>query len=101
MSTLLVLQDSHRRPELFNWFGPIAAPRLSNCLKEHGFDACPAELFLLWERTGGGNLFESETILGPFGDPALGDGLVPTNRALHSRVVEVDLFAAEPPLAGE
>lgn len=85
MSTSLVIQDSHVRPELFHWRGPIAPAKLKSWLKEHRLDACPIDLRLLWEQTGGGDLLETETILGPFGDAEMGDALFEANRDLRLR----------------
>jgi hypothetical protein len=85
MGTLLVIQDSHLRPDLFLWNGAIAAAELRSWLTEHGLGACPGDLVHFWEETGGGEIFETETILGPFGDPTMDDALVPTNDALRLR----------------
>jgi hypothetical protein len=41
----------------------------------------PKDLMLLWLTTGGGGLFESETILGPFADPVLADDVESVNDA--------------------
>ncbi len=91
MSTALVIQDSCLRPELFHWHGPIAAEKLNLWLKESDLAACPKDLRLLWKQTGGGDLLETETILGPFGDPVLGDAVLPVNRDLRLRGLPDDL----------
>lgn len=58
-----IYEDAIARPDLFHWFG----------INESDFDRWLAALPLrahpglvtFWRRTGGGDLFESETILGP------------------------------------
>jgi hypothetical protein len=59
-----LLDDARRRPELFCWFGAIPKTELQAWLEEHGL-AIPADLQSLWCITGGGDVFESETILRP------------------------------------
>jgi hypothetical protein len=66
MNTLLE-QDSSRRPELFVWNGSLSKERIEKWLEERQLKL-PEDLVELWQETGGGELFESETILGPFGD---------------------------------
>jgi len=81
-----MIQDAHVRPELFKWNGRMTAETLNAWLREHGWQAAvPSDLFELWKETGGGDVFETETILGPMGDAALGDDIVAANRELHSR----------------
>ena len=82
MSTTLE-RDESTRPDLFEWNGPIPASRLNEWLQQRGLDV-PAELIELWQRTGGGELLESETLLGPFGDPQRGDDVDSSNEA-HRR----------------
>jgi hypothetical protein len=43
----------------------------------------PEDLVSFWVETGGGDVFETETILGPLGDPALGEDIIEVNRSLH------------------
>jgi hypothetical protein len=58
-----IFEDALARPNLFHWFGIV----------ESEFDIWLTALRLrihpglvgFWRRTGGGNLFESETVLGP------------------------------------
>jgi hypothetical protein len=51
-----------------NWIGP-----------------CPRDLLAFWQETGGGDVFETETILGPLGDPQLGDDIAAVNREMRNR----------------
>jgi len=46
---------------------------------------CPSDLLLFWQETGGGDVFETETILGPSGDPQMGEDIGSVNRAMRSR----------------
>jgi hypothetical protein len=46
---------------------------------------CPSDLLTFWQETGGGDVFETETILGPLGDPQLGDDIASVNREMCSR----------------
>jgi hypothetical protein len=83
---LQILQDARDRPDLFQWNGPIEAARLDDWLRQHGLTSkCPPDLVALWCATGGGTYFESETILGPFGDAALGEDLIGVNELYRSR----------------
>ena len=75
--TSLLLLDSRRSPGAFAWRGPIARERLRAWLRENRLmGLVPDDLVALWEATGGGDYFESETILSPFGDVAMGDDVL-------------------------
>jgi hypothetical protein len=58
-----ILEDSLERPELFHWFGVIESD-FDRWLHELPFRVHPG-LVTFWRRTGGGDVFESETLLGP------------------------------------
>lgn len=75
-------QDAALRPELFLWEGAVAEGRLKYLLEERGW-RLPTDLFELLAQTGGGDIFESETILGPFRDAELGDNLFAYNKQLR------------------
>ncbi len=45
----------------------------------------PSDLRDIWIRTGGGEMFETETLLAPFGAASLGDDVDGVNVAYHSR----------------
>jgi len=68
----LMQADRERQPLLFFNFGPIDPEVLDRWLRERNLDI-PDDLRELWCATGGCDIFESETILGPSGDPYLGD----------------------------
>src|SRR5690242_16457419 len=64
-------RDAEKRPDLFRWHGPQPLERLLQWAKASG--AVPPDLLAFWSRTGGGEAFETETFLSPFGDPVVGD----------------------------
>ena len=70
-----IMADASSRPDLFVWNGPIEGEQLRRWLSENKFNV-PEDFITFLELTGGGDLFESETILGPYGDVELGDDLL-------------------------
>ncbi len=86
---MLIYRDAQLRPDLFFWNGQIPADRLENWLREHALEI-PDDLFGFWLRTGGGDIFESETILGPFADAGMGDDVDSANHAYHQSGVSSD-----------
>ena len=58
-----IYDDARAHPLLFHWFG-ISEPAFEAWLKALPLRVHPG-LVEFWRRTGGGDLFESETILGP------------------------------------
>jgi hypothetical protein len=85
----LLQRDQSRRPELFRWNGPVSRERLDAWARHRGLEL-PEDLMLLWQATGGGDLFESETLLGPFGDRPLGDDVDGVNAIHHGRGMDSD-----------
>jgi hypothetical protein len=79
----LIRRDQAMRPDLFVWNGPIPEERLNEWIERRGLNL-PEALVELWRETGGGTLFESETILGPFGDVELADDVDSVN-AYHKK----------------
>ncbi len=73
-------EDEAARPDLFVWNGPIERDELVRWLTSRGLDL-PDDLVELWRETGGGDLFESETILGPHGNPDLADDVDSVNKS--------------------
>lgn len=74
------------RPDLFHWNGRMDSASLRAWLDHNlWLDRCPPDLLAFWKETGGGDVFESETILGPLGDPQLGDDIAAVNREMRSR----------------
>ncbi|WP_254566837.1 hypothetical protein [Oscillatoria sp. HE19RPO] len=75
----ILIEDSARHPQLFVWNGAIPHNRLQAWLLERNLKLSK-DLIELWEMTGGGDLFASETILSPFGDAKLGDDIDSVNQ---------------------
>ena len=59
----IIYEDALRRPDLFLWFG-VTEAEFENWLPALPLRVHPG-LVGFWRRTGGGDLFESETLLGP------------------------------------
>jgi hypothetical protein len=78
------MQDAARYPQLFVWNGTIESNQLEVWLQEHQLNL-PQDLIELWKQTNGGDLFESETILSPFGDDSLGDDIEGVNEFHYSQ----------------
>jgi hypothetical protein len=78
MGGLTILRDAAKKPELFLWNGPIPRDVLTVWLRDHSVQVSE-ELATFWQLTGGGDFFESETILGPFGDPSVADDVTGVN----------------------
>jgi hypothetical protein len=71
--------DRINRPDLFDFRGPIPSEELDIWLNEHRL-VVPDDLKQFWCETGGGELFESETILSPFGRIDLADDVESVNQ---------------------
>src|SRR5688572_9151940 len=80
MSQLYI--DAKRRPEAFRWNGPLSPQDIRAWQTTTGF-APPQDLLELWIRTGGGELFESEKVLSPFGDATVGLNVTARTDDLH------------------
>ena len=59
-----ILDDASRSPEIFCWFGAITVEEIRDWLSRSRV-SLPTDLLELWRVTGGGDVFESETILRP------------------------------------
>ncbi len=67
-----LVTDAERKPHLFMWNGPIAPERLDAWAAAQGW-VIPPDLRAFWCTTGGGEMFETETLLGPLDDPMAGN----------------------------
>jgi hypothetical protein len=76
---MLLQNDRAKRPDLFHLLGPIPSVKLDAWLSERHL-AVPNDLKEFWCEAGGGDLFESETILSPFGRSDLGDDVETLNQ---------------------
>lgn len=90
----LLYQDQAQRPELFVWNGPIPAERLDEWLSHRGL-GIPEDLAQLWRETGGGDLFESETILSPLADDQKGNGVDEVNEFHQKRGLSSDYLIVQ------
>ena len=61
---LILLQDAQKVPRIFSPFGAIPSAEIQDWLRRTGL-VLPSDLIELWQQTGGGDVFESETILRP------------------------------------
>jgi len=61
---LTILRDAERRPDLFQWFGAIAIEQIESWARSSSLRV-PRDLVEFWSQTGGGDLFDSETIFRP------------------------------------
>ncbi len=94
-----ILRDTARYPYLFEWNGEIPKNELGDWL------VCNAikpgdDLKELWERTGGGTIFETETILGPVGDATHAEDVASVNRYHWQQGMNTDLLVFHSGLGG-
>ena len=73
-----ILTDATTCPSAFFWRGPLLLAGIEQWEATNGIHA-PQDLKELWATTGGGDIFESETILQPFG-VADDDMVVPVSK---------------------
>lgn len=85
LGKLQLFQDASRRPELFVWNGAIEAGDLERWMRRASIRHAPPELVELWKQTGGGELFETESILGPRGAGPLDSSLEEANAHLRAK----------------
>ena len=83
-----IYEDALTRPDLFQWFGVVEAEF------EPWSKALPLRihpgLVSFWRRTGGGDVFESETLLGPLA-PAESDNVLKVSEFHRKRGLPRDL----------
>lgn len=82
--SMKILNDAEIRPDVFFWKGSIPKERLDEWLQSRKLNI-PDDLKMLWMRTGGGEVLESETILGPYGDESLGEDVDSVNEFHHTK----------------
>lgn len=86
----MILRDAELHPGLFLWKGPLSAPAIHDW--ERALAICaPNDLKQLWALKGGGDLFESEAILQPFGTDAY-DTVEPVSLAFWGRGLSSDFL---------
>lgn len=79
----VIINDSKLRPDLFLWNGALDAEFLDEWLEERDLQL-PEDMLEFWKLTGGGNVFESEDLLGPLGAPEFGIDFDATNEWLKN-----------------
>jgi len=84
-----IFEDAFLRPELFHWFGVVEA-ELEAWLTALPLRVHPG-LVSFWRRTGGGDCFESETLLGPLASDE-GDNVVKMREAYWNKGLPRDLL---------
>lgn len=89
--SIALFEDAAKRPDLFNWNGAVGEEAVGRWLRERRW-VVPDDLRIVWAKTGGGEMFESETILGPFADPALGDDVDSVNEHLRTQGLPPDFL---------
>jgi SMI1/KNR4 family protein SUKH-1 len=60
----MILRDAATASHLFMWNGPIDRRRVDRWVEGHGW-RLPEDLLEFWSVTGGGEMFETETMLRP------------------------------------
>jgi len=80
----LLQNDCAKRPDLFHFYGPIPSAKLETWLSERQI-VVPNDLKQFWCGAGGGELFETETILSPLGQRELGDDVESVNQFHRQR----------------
>lgn len=87
-----IFNDAKQRPKLFMWYGQPPPAQFETWLREYR-QSFPADLIEFWRLTGGGDVFESESILGPLSVPEWGDSLADYNNQLQTEGLPPDLIA--------
>jgi hypothetical protein len=98
MKRPLILLDATSRPDLFLWNRPVDEQLLATWISNHGWRV-PKDLFELWQVTGGGDFFESETILFPMSDSE-SEGVEKLNEALQGAGMPRDYLVFHTGLGG-
>ena len=82
----LLLRDSKLRPDLFSWTCSILLSDIEQWESEQAITV-PEDLKQIWSLRGGGELFESETVLQPLGSPE-DDLVIPRSKWLWGKGLE-------------
>jgi hypothetical protein len=85
----LLQEDAARLPRIFVFNRPIPFAELDAWLSRRQF-VVPDDLRQVWHETGGGNIFESETILGPYGNRELGEDVDSENEFHKQKGMSAD-----------
>jgi len=85
-----ILEDARTRPDLFRWNGSIAEADLARWLTVERL-TLPRDLLEFWMETGGGDVLETETLLGPLAPLGSGDDVVGTSLMHRAKGMGMDL----------
>lgn len=80
----LMVQDMFARPDLFHMAGRVGRDRVELWATENAL-RLPRELLDMWATVGGGDFFETETLLSPIATTELGDDVVSVNAYHRAR----------------
>ena len=86
---LKIIQDSITYPYLFNWFYNVSEEKLKKWLGMNKMNI-PNDYFEFLCLTGGGDIFESETLLGPFVNENSGDEIISNNNYFYEKGMSKD-----------
>jgi hypothetical protein len=89
MIPVALREDAARRPDIFLFNGPILSAPLDDWLGTRKL-IVPDDLKEVWQETGGGIIFESETILGPYGNRGLGENVDGENEFHRQKGMPID-----------
>jgi hypothetical protein len=85
----LLREDAARWPRLFYLLEPIPPAELDAWLNKRNLTV-PDDLKEVWRETGGGDVFDTQTILGPYGNRDLADDVDSVNEFHWGRGMPVD-----------
>ena len=87
----LIYSDIRYRPSIFCQAKSITTKELDDWLQANSCEITPG-LRDFWLVMGGGEFFESETILSPHGDKSLGDNILARNQLLQKQGLSPNYF---------
>lgn len=90
MTSRRMKADASARPDLFHWSGPVDRARIQEWAVKRGYNV-PDDLLDVWSEMGGCDMFESETILSPFGDEHVADDVDSRKELLGRKGLPTDL----------
>jgi len=84
-----IFKDANEKPRLFHWNGRIEREELINWFKIRKWNLTD-EMIEFYCMTGGGEIFESETILGLYSDQVFGDDLESMNKYYRNKGMPIN-----------
>jgi hypothetical protein len=96
---MTMLVDLQRYPRVFVFQHPISEDHLDAWLAQRSLHI-PDDLKRVWLQVGGGDMFESETLLAPLGDEDMGDDIDAVNRVYRSRGLSANYLVFHDGLGG-